>query len=389
MKQILKIKGEKTMRILYYSWNGLMQSDTIEHLKKLGHDIHIIYYVFSNFEKDSFFENKINKHLKTHTYDCVFSLNYFPIISKTCMKHDLPYVSWIYDHPIPLTAGIENPRNYLFHFDKIGVETWKQKGVQHIYHMPLAVNTERLDNLAPLPEQIEDFTCFISMVGRLYDRYDISQYTKNASDFSNGYLDALTQMQLQVYGKDICLPCICSNYFRAHANIPESSLFNLNINLQERVTNIDRIRTLNHLAEHFPTRLYTSSARTSELSTKIDFHSSIAYYNEMPLAFRYSKFNLNIGLRSIESGISLRALDIMACGGLLVSTYQPELLDYFVPGEDFLLYESLEDLHNQIAYYAEHEEERAAIARSGYEKVKTYFDYSVILQRIFDTLPFS
>ena len=57
----------------------------------------------------------------------------------------------------------------------------------------------------------------------------------------------------------------------------------------------------------------------------------------MPLIFRESKINLNITLRSITSGMPLRALDIMGAGGFLLSNYQQELAENYIDGEELVL----------------------------------------------------
>ena len=59
----------------------------------------------------------------------------------------------------------------------------------------------------------------------------------------------------------------------------------------------------------------------------------------------------------------------MGSGGFLLSNFQADFLDEFVPGEDFVYYESKDDLLYKIDYYLNHEEERAAIARSGHDKL--------------------
>ncbi len=53
-----------------------------------------------------------------------------------------------------------------------------------------------------------------------------------------------------------------------------------------------------------------------------------------------------------------------------MTNYQPELEDLFIIGEDLESYSSPEELVDKCSYYLTHEDERAAIARSGYEKVK-------------------
>ena len=96
----------------------------------------------------------------------------------------------------------------------------------------------------------------------------------------------------------------------------------------------------------------------------------VDYSDKMYRIFSGSKINLNITLRSILTGIPLRALDIMSAGGFLLSNYQAELCEYFVPGEDFDYYEDYDDLMNKIDYYLSHDSERETIARSGWEKVR-------------------
>ena len=65
----------------------------------------------------------------------------------------------------------------------------------------------------------------------------------------------------------------------------------------------------------------------------------------------------------------------MGAGGFLLSNFQADYLDMFVPGEDFVYYESKEDLLQKIDYYLTHEEERAAIARNGHDKVAAAHTY--------------
>ena len=106
------------------------------------------------------------------------------------------------------------------------------------------------------------------------------------------------------------------------------------------------------------------------------------YYNEMPVIFADSKVNLNISLKTIRSGIPLRVLDIMGCGGFVLSNFQEELLEYFAPGEECAVYESLEDLYWKADYYLKHEEERNRIAAAGFEKVKRNFTFEERLREM-------
>jgi spore maturation protein CgeB len=86
----------------------------------------------------------------------------------------------------------------------------------------------------------------------------------------------------------------------------------------------------------------------------------------------------------IKSGIPLRIFDIMGAGGFLISNYQPEIPEYFVPDEDIVLYDSIPDLLEKTEYYLNNEEARRRIALSGYEKVRKYHTWKVRMKEILD-----
>ncbi len=113
-------------------------------------------------------------------------------------------------------------------------------------------------------------------------------------------------------------------------------------------------------------------------------HGSVSYEKEMPLVFKQSKINLNISRRGMKGGVPLRAFDIMGCGGFLLSNFQSGFLDMFIPGEDFVYYESKEDLLQKIGYYLSHEEERKAIAKSGHNKVAKEHTYRHRIKEMLD-----
>lgn len=106
----------------------------------------------------------------------------------------------------------------------------------------------------------------------------------------------------------------------------------------------------------------------------------------MPYVFKNSKINLNISLKSIYSGIPLRAFDIMGCKGFLISDFQADFGGLFIPDEDYVFYTTPEDLYGKIAYYLEHEEKREEIARNGYEKVKSAHTYDHRVAQILQML---
>nr|MCR5421884.1 glycosyltransferase [Lachnospiraceae bacterium] len=84
-----------------------------------------------------------------------------------------------------------------------------------------------------------------------------------------------------------------------------------------------------------------------------------------PFVYNKAKININITLRSIHTGIPLRAFEIMGSGGFLLSNYQSDFADCYIYGEDYVSYESMEDMLCKIEYYLQHDKERAEIADNG------------------------
>jgi hypothetical protein len=76
--------------------------------------------------------------------------------------------------------------------------------------------------------------------------------------------------------------------------------------------------------------------------------------------------------RSIRGEMNLRAFEATACGALLfMERENTEVRDYFVDGEEVVLY-SPDDLEEKLLYYVEHDEERERIAERGHARVQHY-----------------
>jgi spore maturation protein CgeB len=111
-------------------------------------------------------------------------------------------------------------------------------------------------------------------------------------------------------------------------------------------------------------------------------HDYVDYYTVMPKVFAASHINLNISLRTIRTGIPLRVVDVLGCGGFLISNFQEEIMEYLQPGQELEIYENLEDLYAKTEFYLEHDDIRSQIAYNGFEKVKRDFTFKDRLSRM-------
>ena len=154
--------------------------------------------------------------------------------------------------------------------------------------------------------------------------------------------------------------------------------------INRKITSIERCEILTEIGKKYPVELYTSDESFG--SEGINNHGEVDYYLSMPYVFKNSDINLNITLRSIQRGIPLRIMDIMGCGGFVLTNYQEDMLNFFEPGRDFVYYESRQDLMDKVEYYLTHEDERKEIARLGYEKVCQNHTYEQRLAEIIDVV---
>ena len=154
--------------------------------------------------------------------------------------------------------------------------------------------------------------------------------------------------------------------------------------LSRQVTSIERKEILQLLGLSHQVYLYTydQNARIPGVDNK----GKIDYYSDMPYVFMNTKINLNITLRSIKTGIPLRALDIMGSGGFLLTNYQEEMFEYFEADKDFVYYTDYNDLKDKVTYYLEHDQERQEIAHNGCEKVRKYHNLRRRMEEILEVL---
>lgn len=381
------------MKILYYSWEHSYY-DTEQMFLLSGIAYKKIAGRLKNYDHDLEMENLFLEELAGGEYDFIFTFDYFPVISRIARRCGVKYVAWIYDCPhfTLYSKTIVNACNYIFCFDRMMCEQVEALGGKHVFYMPLAVNTRRMDALLGTEISQTEYIHQVAFVGSLYEKnmYDEIRFLP---EYLRGYLEGIMTAQQQVWGYSLLEDVLTDSLVQqlcqfVSLNKDVRYLFSdkdfLVDILNKKVTAQERIRYLEGAAKEYPLDLYSSSPQN--LSPSCRCHGYIAYEEGMPRVFRQSKINLNITLRSIGSGIPLRCLDIMGAGGFLLSNPQPELCSLFEPGRDFVYFENEADLLEKISYYLQHEEERMEIAVNGWKKVRGQFDCKVQFSKIIETV---
>ena len=384
------------MNVLYLDWPCFKGEDLCYSLE---HDFGFRLIRFSHpdyHERVSEdFLAKFDTLVETEQVDFCISYNFYPLLAEAAHRHALKYISLVYDCPLVklYSYRITYPTNYVFLFDYTLYQKLRNGGIPTVYYSTLPVTAEMISVLLKEPYDKERFSSDVSFVGSLYneDHNLFDRMYDKLDDYTKGYLDSIMQAQLRIQGynfvEEVLTSSIADALHRAepYENNPDGveTLANIYADyyINRKLTSMERIQLLSAVAEHFSLKLFTKDPKATIL--RADNLGPVDYYMEMPYIFHDSKINLNISLRSIQSGIPLRCMDIMGCGGFLLTNYQSDFLMHFAPDEDFVYFEDETDLLKKIDYYLEHDKKRAAIAANGYEKVRSEHNFKTILSNIF------
>lgn len=395
------------MHILMYRWKAYNYRDIEQTFLLLGHTVDNIEQELGSYDVSPEFERVIEEKIRGTHYDMVFTVNYFPLISNVCERTGVKYVSWTCDNPLisMYHESVFHDCNYIFTFDKTNYLEFRGMGVKHIWYLPLAVDTERMDALLGVPEEVgrwkvaqdpemQKYRGDVAFVGSLYERNSYDKIKNRLPEYLRGYFDAVMEAQLNISGANIVEPMLTTNileqlqeYFQLEKS--EGSFSDLGLIFQTtmlgfKIAEIERRRALIELSKHYRVNVYSNSDVSDLL--RIQYCGSVDYWSEMPKVFRMSKINLNFTIPNIKSGIPLRIWDVLGCGGFLLTNYQAEIPYYFKEGEDLVCFDGLEDLCEKVGYYLEHEEERKRIAWNGYRKVREKHSYIERIRTILDTV---
>lgn len=375
------------MKIIFYRYNSICEPDYIDSFKIAGLEVieetaEMTKKEISNAERVKLIETQICEHHPIF----VFSINFYPVISEICKIYNTLYLCQTVDSPVPelFHTAVTNPTNRIFLFDREQYNRFSPYNQTNIYHLPLAAGTARFDRVlsAITSKDRINFSHDISFVGSLYSEKNPfralgslpDDIRVRADEIVNNALTNRYALNLEKYiSPDITAEIKTADpdfYILSSSVDNPDSYIAAHQYLGCQVTQLERIGTLNALAEHFNVDLYTLSDPAPLKNIRL--HKGANSLTEMPKIFNLSKINLNMTTEPIMSGLPLRIFDIMGCGGFLMSNLQPEITDYFEIGVDLETYSNLDELIEKCQFYLTHDEARIRIAANGREKVAKY-----------------
>lgn len=390
---------ECAMEILFYRYNNICEPDLIQTFTAFGITVHTEEMEMTDKSiPPRQCAAKVTEWLMTHSFAFVFSINFFPAISYTCDHFQVPYVCWSVDSPVPelFSNALKKEWNRIFLFDQAQYQFFHPVNPGRVFYLPLATNVKRWESviLNMTEKDYAKYDADVSFVGSLYTekcRYDrlLSAQRMSGqpyiSEYAQGFVRGLIEAQLKVYGYNFISDTLTDRVIREIADADPDFYRGSDTYMDTdrylaahqyigiKLAAVERERTLNRLAQHFHVNLYTNSDASPLPS--VHCMGPALTLTEMPMIFHASKINLNITMRPIETGLSLRIWDVLGCAGFLITNYQAEIPEYFEIGRDLETYESMEELEQKVQYYLTHEDDRIEIAINGYEKASRLHTY--------------
>lgn len=377
------------MKVLFYKWSVCNEEVVTKSLQNMG--INVISYrkKCTNFDIDADIMTEVLFLCHKEKADCIFTLNYYPLLSNVAQTVGIPYISWVQDSPLfTLYSPSKNLScNFQFVFDKEEVLRLKSAGSERCFNTTLASDPDIFSTYAQKDSSFSSDVCFL---GNLYNSTDFEQ-AHFSREYYEGYVDGLINSQKGIYGINFIEPALSeelANEILIASQNAIPSTYSIPPNyaaayvLERKVTGLERIMFLKSIGENYKLTIYTTSKPEPDI--RASYKEYADYSIIMPKVFFNAKINLHFSPRSIHSGVSLRVFDVLSCRGFLMTTWQPEIIELFNDGEDLVVFDSKQDMLEKINYYLLHDKERESIAQSGYEKIRSLYSNKTILSNMFN-----
>ena len=389
-------QAKEQNRILFVTTNEISLLDIPRVLDELGYDVYEANFglIAQAYEEQNC--DKIRTAIREFHVEYVITYDFIVTVAQACMEESVPYVSWIYDAPQKelYTHYAQYPCNYIFSFDKMQVRRLRDIGIKHVVCVPLAIHAEKVRMVADtIGGKLKGgYESDITFIGQLYKRENESAIWNRIDEKYREQLYQNIDACFMKWDEKSHIHGLMSEECAQHLNqldgnnvekeCPYASpqFYYEAAFLSRIVANRERVNVLNKLAENYDVTFYTKEEDTSQLSSKVKIKPGVSY-DVLTHIYGRSRINLNITLHCIETGAPQRVLDVMAAGGFMLSNYQEELEEMFIPDEEIVLYHNEQELEEKVAYYLQHEEETEQIARRGQEKVLKEYDFAPWLEK--------
>ncbi|MBR3305733.1 MAG: glycosyltransferase [Lachnospiraceae bacterium] len=388
------------MKWLFFGQRVSVHEDILWGAVELGWDIDRSKYRVPDSEYSD--EDLENVKKEAGTADIFLTVDFSAAMAEAAHLLGRIYVCWVYDCPQRALYRKEAlyDENIIFLFDRKELAKLKTLGLKHLHYLPLAANMQRAAGLNISDEDIRKYRSDISFVGNLYHNAERSAAFVSLSSrfpgagaeldsyFNKYFCNWDHSLKTEVTDETSFIDPLYRVIKKENTGQYPSATkaFWVRSLLDRELSCRERREILSYLSSFFAVDLYTRDTGTAADIPMLRVHPPVEYETEMYRVFFASSLNLNITMRSIESGVPQRVFDIMSVGGCVLTNRQDEIDELFIPGKEILCFSSREELKELAAYYLIHEQERVRIGISGYQRVKNQYNYTTAAEKILRTV---
>ena len=325
------------MKIFFLNWNSYGSEDIKEAFEKEGASLFLYPFSKSVPRRDPETETALNSAIENEKPDFVFSFNYFPIVSTVCERLNVKYISFVYDSPhvVLYSYTVLNKCNEIFLFDSAEYNKFARSGIKTMHYLPLCANPDRISRL--ISDSKTAFRSDITFVGALYTEKE--RYVRNLTTSPDG-IETKEWLYEEYVKNRILTGAERINLINKAAEIPGKTVTLFTHGKKEEICRESAFEILNGGA--------SDTLLIPGISKNVHVMPPCHPDKEAPIVYNHSNVNLCITLKSIHSGVPLRAFEIMASKGLLLMNHQKDMDDIFTEGEDYLMYKSEWDFDKKI-----------------------------------------
>lgn len=325
--------------------------------------------------------------------DYVLTINFNRYISEVCELLKVTYLAWVIDTPCyPVYDGaVNHSHSFTFAYDAAIAQRLRARGVRQIYHLPVAANPARIEQVH-LRDEDAGLANDISFVANLtrteYASHILPKLSAKTAARCAQLIQSLDQpSELFTLAEQIDEALIAdvireSGYALAgeHFLSPAEKLAYL---LAREHSWLQRIDLVRQVEQRFDLRVYGNNEWEGQIQS---YAGHADHFNTMPKIFRQSKINLNLSRSFVEYGLPMRIFDVLSCGGFLLTNDKHDLGKLFTNGKDLVIFRDTQDLLEISAYYLAHEDQRQAIARQGLATLHEQHTYLLRMIDMFTTV---
>lgn len=380
---------------VFFAGSETMQIPNIPiSLGKMGHEVVLYEKSMEYVEEHEEEYESFGLFLQSEKPDVVISTIFFQIVAAYTHELGIKYAVYGMDSPHYAAWVPEYPRLdnvYLFHFDSREVERFQSCGYTNVTYLPLAAGVTWADTIHTSGTDRKKFGSAVSFVGGLYgdNPFDtcagrlpqpVQEHIWNQLENSAFLWDGKERLQEGVSEEllRICqtvTPELCNPGFTM-----EDDYYFRQWTLARKLSNIERTLLFEQLAGQYDFRLYTREKEV--VPESIHRYPPVNAMTEQLKVFQSSGVNLNVTLRSIESGVPLRVFDILSVGGFVLTDYRKDAEELFREDEEIVMFRTPEEMMEKLAFYTTHETERKRIARNGHRRARAEYSYERMLEEI-------